>query len=124
MRKHIVVGQFCLFISFLSFSLGTINRKTSCDSGILCYYYGIIRGFIGHHQPANLVWLRYHSSRLRNHTRYGDESYEVCRFGHKLCSTFTERTKTGGIYYRIGRGEVAALVLGKLPVPRRPTYLD
>ena len=41
--KHVVICQF----DFLCFSLVTINRYTSYDSGSLRQDYGIIRGFIG-----------------------------------------------------------------------------
>ena len=45
--------------------------------------------FIGHHQTANLECLRYPSSRVWNHTSLADKSYESCRLGHHLGSTFT-----------------------------------
>ena len=41
-------AQFVQFL--LCFSLVTINRQASYDSGILPEDYGIIRGYIGHHQ--------------------------------------------------------------------------
>ena len=74
---------------FLCFSLVTINRQTSYDTGIFRQDYGIIRGFIGHHKPATFVRRRYPSSRLRNHTRFADDSYDIWRLGHHLCITFT-----------------------------------
>ena len=55
LRKHPVIGLFSLFSFFLCFALVTINRQPSYDFGILLQDYGIIRGFIGHHQSANLV---------------------------------------------------------------------
>ena len=65
------------------------------DSDILRQDYGIIRCLIGHHQSAKLVWLRYPSSKLWNHTRYADGSYEVCRLGHQLGSKFTGTDRNG-----------------------------
>ena len=49
-------------------SLVSINWQTSYDSDILPQDNEIIRCFTGLHQLANLVWLRYPSSRQRNHT--------------------------------------------------------
>ena len=76
-----MISQFSLFI-FFCFSLVVINRQTSYDSGIIRQDYGIMQGFIGLHQSANLVWLRYLPSGQRNRTRFADESYEVCRLNH------------------------------------------
>ena len=42
-RKHLVTGQSNFISVFLCFSLVTIKRQTSYDSGILRQYYGIIR---------------------------------------------------------------------------------
>ena len=51
-------------------SLVAINWQTSYDSDILPKDKEIIRCFIGRHQLANLVCLRYPSSRQRNHTMF------------------------------------------------------
>ena len=96
-KKSILLVQFVIFS--LCFSLITIYRQTSYDSGSPRQDFGIIRDFIGNHQSANFVRLRYPPSRLWNHTKFAYESYEVCRLGHHLGSTVTE---TGGSNYRIG----------------------
>ena len=49
LRKHLDIGQLHFASVFLCFSLVTINRQTSCDSGIFRQDYGMVRGFIGHH---------------------------------------------------------------------------
>ena len=75
------------FFSFsLCFSLVTINRQTLYGSGILHQDYGIIQDFIRRH---SLVWVRLSPSRLRNHSRFADEPYEICRLVHRLGGTFT-----------------------------------
>ena len=109
-HKKYIVSSVCFF--FLCFSLITIYRQTSYDSGIPRQDFGIIRDFIGNHQSANFVRLRYPPSRLRNHTKFAYESYEVCRSGHHLGSTVTE---TGGSNYRIGldyAGRIYAAIAG------------
>ena len=84
LRKHLAIGQFSFFsafhwlpsigkpcmtlVSFINMEsykilLVTINRQTLHDSSIL-------------YQHWNLP-------------RFADESYEVCRLGHYLGSTFT-----------------------------------
>ena len=77
LRKLKSYWSVCFSLWFL---LVTANRQNSHDSGILRQDCGSIRGFIGHHQSANLVWIWYPSSRLRTHTKFADESYEACRF--------------------------------------------
>ena len=95
LRKHLVIGPFSLFSFFLSFSLVTINRQTSCDSGILRHDNGIIRVFICRYQLANFACLRYPPPRLRNYTRFADEFSEVCRLGNRLGCSFTRTGRNG-----------------------------
>lgn len=56
LRKHLVIGQFSLF----SFSLLFIGHHQSANIVWLRLRqdYGIMRDFIGHYQPANLLYLR------------------------------------------------------------------
>ena len=49
------------------YTLNGKNVNVMLESGILRQGYGIICCFIGHHQLANLIRIRYPSSRLRNH---------------------------------------------------------
>ena len=43
----------------------------------------------------NFERFRYLSTRLQNHTRIADGSYEVCQLGHHLGRTFTEMDRNG-----------------------------
>ena len=74
---HVVIDQFRFFFQFcLCFSLVTISRQTSYDSGILRQDHGILRGCICHHQSANYGIRRQDYGIIRglpmNRTRFAD----------------------------------------------------
>ena len=90
-----VIGQLNFNSVFLCLSLVTANRQILYYSSILRQDNGIVWYFIGLHQSANVVWLRYPSSRLRNYTRFTDGSHKVCRLNYHLGSAWTGTARNG-----------------------------
>ena len=84
LRKHLVIGQFNFSSVFLCFSLVTINWQTSYDSCVLRQDYGIWSPLIGTPRMSPVYF--------GNRKRFADGSYEVCRLGRHLGSTFGGRT--------------------------------
>ena len=70
LRKPLVIGQFSFFFSAFHWSPSISKLHMT---GALHQDYGIIQGFINHHQSSNLG-LQYPSSRLQHHTRFANES--------------------------------------------------
>ena len=95
-EEHLVIGHF----SFSLLSFVTINRQTSYDYGILRQNYGITEFYwplsVGKSRMTPVSFVKTMGSYVKS-----TESYEVCRYGHHLGSTFTG-TARNGPNYRIG----------------------
>ena len=102
-EEHLVIGHF----SFSLLSFVTINRQTSYDYelsmekydflGILRQNYGITEFYwplsVGKSRMTPVSFVKTMGSYVKS-----TESYEVCRYGHHLDSTFTGTARNGPNY--------------------------